>query len=249
LANINNELKRSNANLEEFAYAASHDMKEPIRKIHFFTDRLKTGLQDQLNEENQRYFERLETGAKRMGTLIDDLLLYSHISRGAAIEESVDLNQIITLVKEDMELAIEEKHAVIIVESLPKIKGHRRQLQQLFENLIGNALKYSKPGVAPHLWITSFKTTGSETSLRLTGSESDKHYYQIEVRDNGIGFDQADAERIFNVFTRLHGNTEYKGTGVGLSIVRKVAENHGGYAWAESNEGEGATFKVLLPAH
>ena len=249
LGNINNELKRSNANLEEFAYAASHDMKEPIRKIHFFTDRLKTGLQDQLNEENQRYFERLETGAKRMGTLIDDLLLYSHISRGAAIEESVDLNQIITLVKEDMELAIEEKHAVIIVESLPKIKGHRRQLQQLFENLIGNALKYSKPGVAPQLWIKSVRTTGNDISLSLTGNESDKHYYQIEVRDNGIGFDQADAERIFNVFTRLHGNTEYKGTGVGLSIVRKVAENHGGYAWAESKEGEGATFKVLLPAH
>jgi len=249
LEEMNKELKRSNQNLEEFAYAASHDMKEPIRKIHFFTDRLKNRLVDKLDAEDLRSFDRLETGANRMSTLIEDLLTYSHISRGVRNVELVDLNTTLSLVLLDMELIIEEKKASINVENLPIIEGHRRQLQQLFENLLGNALKYSKPDVDPEVRLTSTLIKGSQSELQLTGHIGEKLFHQIEISDNGIGFEDSDAERIFNVFTRLHGMAVYKGTGVGLSIVRKVAENHGGFVWAESKPDRGATFKLLLPAN
>lgn len=244
----NQELKRSNTNLEEFAYAASHDLKEPIRKIHYFTDRLRHRLTNKLDAEDLHYFKRLETGAKRMSTLIDDLLSYSHISRGANHEDLVDLNHTLALVEEDMELSIAEMGATLIVDPLPIIKGHRRQLQQMFENLVGNALKYNRPDVSPEIKITSKLIRGCDSALCFTSTQGEKMYYLIEVIDNGIGFDQEDAERIFNVFTRLHGMAEYKGSGVGLSIVRKVAENHSGFVVAESKLGEGAIFKILLPA-
>ncbi|HYH15704.1 MAG TPA: ATP-binding protein [Flavisolibacter sp.] len=243
----NKELERSNTNLEEFAYAASHDMKEPLRKIHFFADRLKVRLADKLVDEDRRYFERLEAGVSRMTTLIDDLLLYSHVNRGVSIMETVDLNQMLSFVMDDLELQIEEKGARVTAGHLPTTQGRPRQLQQLFENLIGNALKYSKPDVAPIITVTASVVKGSDTSLALSAEEANKPFHLIEVQDNGIGFEQADAERIFNVFTRLHGNTEYRGTGVGLSIVQKVVENHGGYIWAEGLPGQGATFKMLLP--
>lgn len=241
------ELKRSNQNLEEFAYAASHDLKEPIRKIHFFSDRIKERLSSKLDEEERRYFERMDVAAKRMSSLIEDLLLYSHVSRGVFSGEAVDLNDTLSHVLDDLELNIEEKSATVSVDPMPTIKGHSRQLQQLFENLVANALKYSKPNQSPLLSITSRLINGNQTPLKLVGEEERKQYHLIEVCDNGIGFSSEDAERIFKVFTRLHGNAEYKGTGVGLSIARKVVENHGGYIWAESSLGEGATFSVLLP--
>jgi len=241
------ELRRSNANLEEFAYAASHDLKEPIRKINVFTDRLRTTLQDQLNAQQKHYFERVEYAIGRMKGLIDDLLMYSYITKGATLEEEVNLNAKVGLVLQDLELEIEQKGASVTVEQLPTILGHRRQLQQLFQNLIGNALKYHQPGVAPKICISSKVVAGSETPVRLTGAEAARKYYLIEVQDNGIGFHQKDAERIFHVFTRLHANEEYKGTGVGLSIAQKVVQNHGGYIWADSTPGAGATFKILLP--
>lgn len=241
------DLKRTNQNLEEFAYAASHDMKEPIRKIQLFADRLKIELQDRLSENQVRLFARMERAAQRMGALIDDLLTYSHVSRGTQHVEAIDLNQKLSAVLEDLEVAIEEKQAEVSVEHLPTIKGHRRQLAQLFQNLVGNALKYSKAGEVPRIRISAKEVHGREIPLPLPPDEAAKAFHLIEVSDNGIGFAQDDAERIFNVFTRLHGNTEYRGTGVGLSIVRKVAENHGGYIWAESEEGKGATFRLLLP--
>ena len=243
----NKELERSNKELDNFTYAASHDLKEPIRKIHFFTDRLKTRLQSKLEDEDRRYFERLENGSSRMVTLIDDLLLYSHVNRGITLIETVDLNQMLSFVLDDLELHIEEKGAEIEVEVLPTIKGRPRQLQQMFENLIGNALKYSKEGIAPKIKITARLVYGKEMALQLGDIVTDKHFHLIEVKYNGIGFRQEDAERIFYVFTRLHGNGEYRGTGIGLSIVQKIAENHHGYIWAESIPGEGSTFKLLMP--
>jgi PAS domain S-box-containing protein len=248
LEKANEELKRSNTNLEEFAYAASHDMKEPIRKIHFFSDRIKQRLGNRLEGEDRRYFERLEAGTKRMSTLIDDLLLYSHVNRGKSSVEAVDLNQMLSFVLDDLELHIEEKGARVEIGPLPILQGRPRQLQQLFENLIANALKYSKEGVAPVVSISSRQIKGAEAGVHATVVNKDMMYYLIEVKDNGIGFEQADAERIFNVFIRLHGNAQYRGTGVGLSIVQKIVENHSGYIWAESRPGEGATFKMLLPA-
>ena len=242
------DLKRSNQNLEEFAYAASHDLKEPVRKIQFFADRLRVELDGSLSDSQQNTFKRMENAATRMGSLIDDLLMYSHVSKGVEQAENIDLNQKVKNVLEDLELEIQEKCAVIKVEELPTINGHRRQLQQLFQNLISNAIKYNKPGVNPEVHITSHTVKGKDTPLSLQAEEGNKNYHLIEVKDNGIGFEQEDADRIFNVFTRLHGNAEYKGTGVGLSIARKVVENHNGFIWAESGSGDGATFKILLPA-
>ncbi len=244
---LNQELKRSNDKLEEFAYAASHDMKEPIRKIQFFTDRLRKELEPTLNEEQSRLFGRIGHAATRMSTLIEDLLTYSHVSKGIPHLATIDLNQKVRNVLEDLELEIEEKGAKITVGSLPSITGHRQQIQQLFQNLLGNALKYSRPGIPPEIEISSRLVYGHETTLSLKGPEAENQYHLIEVNDKGIGFDQKDAERIFHVFTRLHGKTEYPGTGIGLSIVQKVVDNHNGHIWAESEPGKGSSFKVLLP--
>lgn len=243
------ELERSNRSLEEFAHAASHDMKEPIRKIHFFTDSLKKSLSSKLSSNEARMFERMENATKRMGMLIDDLLEYSHASYQPHEMETIDLNEKIQKVLEDLELTIEEKKAVITVEKLPVVRGFRRQLQQLFHNLIGNALKYNKPGQAPEVRIRSQVVKGQDAQVHLLPEELNKEFHLIEVSDNGIGFEQENAERIFQMFQRLHGKTEYPGTGVGLSIARKVVENHNGHIWAESEPGQGSRFKVLLPAY
>jgi signal transduction histidine kinase len=182
-----------------------------------------------------------------MNTLIDDLLLYSHVSRGASLEETVDLNQKVQLVLEDLEVVIAEKKASVTVENLPAIRGHRRQLQQLFQNLISNAIKYSKTGVPPEVHISGRTVNINEQNIPFNIESSGKQYVLFEVKDNGIGFSPEHAERIFNVFTRLHGRGEYAGSGVGLSIAEKVVQNHGGYIWAESTPGAGAKFSVLLP--
>ncbi|RYF82043.1 MAG: hypothetical protein EON98_11720 [Chitinophagaceae bacterium] len=242
------ELKRSNANLEDFAYAASHDMKEPIRKIHFFSDRLKHELADQLSDHQKQLFSRMEKATNRMRNLIDDLLAYSHVSKGIPDTEQIDLNQKVRNVLEDLELEVQERGAIVQVDDLPTISGHRRQMQQLFQNLIGNALKYSKPGEQPEIHISASVVKGKEIDANMGAEESNKSFHLIKVSDNGIGFDQKDAERIFNMFTRLHGNSEYRGTGVGLSIARKVVENHKGFITAESVPGHGSTFNIYLAA-
>ncbi|WP_018612273.1 ATP-binding protein [Segetibacter koreensis] len=241
------DLKRTNANLEEFAYTASHDLKEPIRKIHFFSTRIKERLKEKLEKDDIQVFERMENATKRMSALIDDLLEYSYLTKGSSYSEEVDLTQKVYQVLEDLELEIEEKHAKIIVEPLPAIKGHNRQLQQLFQNLISNSLKFTMPGTPPEIRISSTIADGSETSLKLSEEAKSKQYHQVELTDKGIGFEQKHADQIFKMFQRLHGKAEYAGTGIGLSIVRKVVENHHGYIWAESQPGKGATFKILFP--
>jgi PAS domain S-box-containing protein len=231
------ELRRSNRNLEEFAHAASHDLKEPIRKIHFFTSQLKAQLSNRLAEGEERSFSRIENATQRMGNLIDDLLLYSHVSQRPIDMENVDLNEKVQRVLDDLELDVQQKGAIISVDKLPVVQGYRRQLQQLFQNLISNALKYSKKDVPPRINISATEVT-----------EHEKSYHLITVKDNGIGFEQEYADKIFQMFTRLHGKGEYSGTGVGLSIVKKVVENHNGFIKVESTLGVGSTFNVLLPA-
>lgn len=242
LAAANKELQRSNARLEEFAHAASHDLKEPIRKIHFFTDRLKKQLADKLSGEDDRMFGRVEDASRRMNSLIDDLLLYSHVSQKAYEKATVDLNEQMRRVLEDLELNIEEKKAEIRLERLPEVQGHKRQLEQLFQNLLANALKYNRTDVTPQIQVTTRITTGEKAGL-VPGI----HYHVITIRDNGIGFEQAHAGKIFEMFQRLHGKNEYAGTGVGLSIAQKIAENHDGRITAESAPGEGAAFHLFLP--
>ena len=247
LVDINYALARSNANLEEFAHAASHDLKEPIRKIQTFMSRLKTQLADRLNAEHEFTLSRIESANERMGALIDDLLLYSHVSQRPYEKEEIDLNKKISKVLEDLELAIEQKRGIIKTDSLPIVKGYGRQLQQLFQNLIGNALKYSRPEVVPEVQITSSLIMGRDISLTLPQAEPQKQFHLITVKDNGIGFEQSEAERIFQMFHRLHGRVEYEGTGIGLSIVRKVVENHNGFVYAQGRPGSGASFFVGLP--
>lgn len=236
LNQTNSELKRSNANLEEFAHAASHDLKEPVRKILFFAQRLKEQLKDQLTETESFSFSRIENATQRMGNLIDDLLLYSHVSQRPHEKESIDLNVKMKNVLEDLELDIQEKNAKVQVGKLPMIKGYRRQLQQLFQNLISNSLKYSKAGETPRIDISAD-----------TAEENHNAYHVITIKDNGIGFEQQYENKIFQMFTRLHGKHEYSGTGVGLSIVKKVVENHNGFIRVESKLGEGSVFRVYLP--
>jgi signal transduction histidine kinase len=197
----------------------------------------------------KHYFDRMEAAASRMASLIETLLSYSVVSMQKEGDEEIDLNELLAVVLDDLELEIEEKKAMIKVGNLFTIKGHHRQLQQAFQNLIANALKYSKPGVVPEVTVNCDKLMGKDTSLALSEKDQEKTFYCVTIRDNGIGFKQEYAERIFNVFTRLHGMTQYQGTGIGLSIVRKVIENHNGHIWAESDVEQGAAFKVLLPVH
>lgn len=247
LAKANEELVRSNQNLEEFAHAASHDLKEPIRKVHVFSNLLKRSFTE-LNGEQKRLFERVEDATARMTLLVDDLLDYSHVSMGVDLLEQIDLNKKVQIVLKDLEIAVAEKEARITVGKLPTIKGHRRQLQQLFHNLIQNALKYSKKDTPPVILIDSEIVYGRDTLFEMPAADAGKLFHQIRVQDNGIGFEQLYAEQIFQMFKRLHGKSEYSGSGVGLAIVKKVVQNHNGYINAESRAGDGSVFKILLPA-
>jgi len=234
LKQSNLELLRSNTHLEEFAHAASHDMKEPVRKIHFFTNQLKNRLSAKLDTIDLDSLVRIENSTQRMAALIDDLLLYSHVSDLPLEKDQVDLNQRIEMVLEDLDLDIQESGASIEVDKLPVVEGYGRQLQQLMQNLISNSIKYAKAGVSPHILIKS-------------KPEQKPGYHCIEVCDNGIGFEQEYSERIFKMFARLHGKQEYSGTGVGLSIVKKVVENHNGQIEAVSELGKGSIFRIFLP--
>jgi len=247
LLQVNEQLKHSNAALEEFTRAASHDLKEPIRKVHFFMDHLRTHLEGRMTEEEETMFGRVENAAERMKLLVDDLLEYSHLNQSPKEKEEVDLNKKIELILSDLELLIKEKNAEIEVGKLPVIKGYRRQLQQLFQNLIGNSLKYSKPDVRPVIKISSRTIQGREAEIELSENLALQLFYLIEVNDNGIGFEQEYAEKIFELFQRLHGRNEYSGSGIGLAICKKIVENHHGFMRAESRAGEGATFYFFIP--
>jgi signal transduction histidine kinase len=241
------DLKRSNANLEDFAFAASHDLQEPLRKIHFFAHRIRTSYAEVLGEDGMDMFNRMEIATHRMRNLIDDLLEYSQTAQKPREQNDVDLNEIVTEVISDLEPVINEKKARITSDKLPVIKGDGPQLRQLFQNLLSNSLKYTNPERTPFISIRTETTTGRQSGFTLTAEYFSRRYHLIEIADNGIGFNQEDADKIFNVFQRLHGKNEYSGIGVGLAIVKKVVENHEGCIMAKGNPGEGAIFRILLP--
>jgi PAS domain S-box-containing protein len=247
LNHLNSELSKSNSHFEEFAYASSHDLQAPLRKISYYLEKLKSELGEHLKEKPLEHVNRIEISADRMNKLINDLLTFSYVSKGMGKEAEIDLNQQINEVLEDLELDVSKRGVRITVERLPKVRGNSRQFQQLFQNLISNSIKYTKPDVVPEIHISSFEVTGSEAKAILSIDAPDSKFHLIQLKDNGIGFELEYAEDIFKVFTRLHSTTEYPGTGVGLSIVQKVVKNHNGYIWAESKPGEGAIFKILLP--
>jgi light-regulated signal transduction histidine kinase (bacteriophytochrome) len=241
------ELKQVNDQLKQFTYAASHDLQEPLRKVTFFLNRLLSNIGPSLSEEDKRIAERVEHTTERMRSLINDLLAYSNTTLGARGSEEVDIAKIVNEVMDDMEVTIIEKGALVKIQQLPLVKGDKRQLRQLFQNLISNAVKYHKKGEVPQVHLLAELVMGEEIEALIPQERKRDFFHKIQVRDNGIGFHPDDGERIFRLFQRLHGKAEYPGTGIGLAIVQKVVENHNGYIWAESNPGEGATFNVLLP--
>ena len=244
LKRIAAELARSNAELEQFAYVASHDLQEPLRKIQAFGGRLATKFGDALGDQGKDYVQRMQNASERMQTLINDLLTFSRVRTKADPFVPVDLTQVVKEVLIDLEIRIEEVGAHVDVAALPTIDADPTQMRQLLQNLIGNALKFHRDDVAPEVKLYAHSLNGRQ---HLTENSPAGESCQIIVEDNGIGFDQQYAERIFEVFQRLHGRGEYEGTGVGLAVCRKIVERHGGTITATSNSQPGATFVVTLP--
>lgn len=247
----NQALNRSNASLQQFAYVASHDLQEPLRKVQQFGDILKTRYQKELGE-GVAYLERMQTAASRMSSLIRDLLSYSRIATERDMRTPVSLNQVIDSVLADLELIIAETGAQVTVEPLPVISGNTVQLGQLFQNLMSNALKFRRTDqngalVLPQIQVRTQTVVHANLPPSVKPARRSDRYYCIEVADNGIGFDEKYLDRIFQVFQRLHGKDQYVGTGIGLAICEKVVANHDGAITAKSQVGQGATFLVYLP--
>jgi len=241
------QLERSNRELQDFAYVASHDLQEPLRKIVVFGERLCERYAETIPPEARDYLERMRRAAQRMQTLINDLLAFSRVTTRARPFEPVDLGQVLREVLGDLEARIEQTGAVVSVEPLPVLEADALQMRQLSLNLLGNALKFRKPDVPPRVRVHA-EPVHERRSDR--GPESPPEpFYRISVEDNGIGFDEKYLDRIFNMFQRLHGRGEYEGSGIGLAIARKIVLRHGGHITARSRPGEGATFIVALPVH
>lgn len=232
------ELQRANRELQDFVYIASHDLQEPLRKIQAFGDRLISKYAQSLDEQGQDYVMRMRTAAERMQALIEGLLTFSRVTTKASPFVRINLNTIAAGVVNDLEWRIEQTGGKVEIDPLPTLHADPLQMRQLLQNLISNALKYHRPGVPPHVRITS----------SMEQSDDGLPFHQICIEDNGIGFDQKHVERIFGVFQRLHGRNTYDGTGIGLAICRKIVERHGGSITAHSAPGAGATFIVRLPA-
>ena len=232
------ELTRSNAELEQFAFVASHDLQEPLRKIRAFGDRLKMKCAQILAPESADYLDRMQNAAARMQTLINDLLTFSRVISRTEPFVTVDLAQVTREVLSDLEVRIEKTGATVEVNNLPKIQADPMQMRQLLQNLIGNALKFHLPDAKPKV-----KVNGQI----LTNGSSEDPFCQLTVQDNGIGFDEKYIDKIFAVFQRLHGRQEYEGTGIGLAVCRRIVDRHKGNITAKSKPGEGATFTVQLP--
>jgi PAS domain S-box-containing protein len=237
------ELSRSNEELEQFAYVASHDLQEPLRKIQAFGDRLRNRFKEILPDLGKEYVERMQVSADRMRRLIDDLLTFSRVTTQARPFALLDLEKLTREVVSDLDESINQYGGRVEIADLPHIHADPTQMRQLFQNLIANAIKFHRVNVPPIVAIR-----GERVDIPLTDSNGEPvPTCRILVQDNGIGFDEKYLDRIFQVFQRLHGRDEYEGTGVGLAICRKIAERHGGAIAATSRVGEGSTFIVTLP--
>ncbi len=240
------ELNKSNRELEEFAYVASHDMQEPLRKISTFGNRLKTQLSGQLGEDGNLYLSRMLGASENMRNLIDNLLEFSKVSRNKQPYEPTNLNHILNQVMDDLDMRIAESDATVTVEPpLPEIEAIPSQMRQLFFNLLQNAIKFRKKDTP--LIITVGNRQLDEKERKSYQLPEGSVYYAITVGDNGIGFEQQYAERIFQLFQRLEGKSEYPGTGIGLSICRKIVANHSGQIFAKSVPAMGTVFTIILP--
>jgi signal transduction histidine kinase len=231
------ELEQSNHELENFAYVASHDLQEPLRKVITFADRLQKNYETQLDDRGVDYLSRMQIASRRMQSLIQDLLAYSRLTTRAIPYEDVPLDQVVSDLLSDLEIPISESGATVVVDNLPVVKADALQMRQLIQNLLSNALKFKREGVAPKIRIRG----------RLEEANGSSPMHVLTVEDNGAGFDPQHADRIFDIFQRLHSHTEYEGTGIGLAICRKIVERHGGSIHASSSPENGTQFTVMLP--
>jgi PAS domain S-box-containing protein len=242
LARALDHLRARNRELREFASAASHDLQEPLRKIQTFASLLSERFGEQLHPQARDWLSRMDSAAARMAELVADVLTYSRISQQRVPASMCDLGAIVAEVLGDLEVAIARDLARVEVGPLPVVAGDPTQFRQLLQNLVGNALKYRHPDRAPHVRVSA-----ARVELPLAGTESTAPHWRIEVADNGIGFEPRYAEHIFGAYKRLHDHGTYAGTGMGLAIVRRVAERHGGRAFARGVPGEGAVLSIELP--
>jgi signal transduction histidine kinase/CHASE3 domain sensor protein len=241
------ELQRSNQDLEQFAYVASHDLQEPLRKIRAFGDRLTTKYQSKLEEQGSDYVARMQSAAARMQVLIEELLSFSRVSRPGIFSENLDVNDLIAEIRDDLETQIRREKATLVAGKLPNIRGERSQIKRLLQNLISNGIKFHKNDKGSRVEVTGSIVRGGDVQNEFHVQLPKLKYARIEVKDDGIGFDEKYLEKIFTIFQRLHGRTEYEGTGIGLAICRKIVANHGGFITARSEETKGSIFIVILP--
>ncbi|ARK10872.1 PAS domain-containing sensor histidine kinase [Fibrivirga algicola] len=244
---IQQQLLESNQSLEQFAGVASHDLQEPLRKVQSFGNLLASQYGPQLGESGQDLIQRMQSAADRMAILIRDLLAYSRLSSQPDVSKPVDMSLLVSEVLTDLETRINEQKAVIDVAPLPTIKGNALTLRQLMQNLLSNALKFSRPNALPYVYVTAEMVSSKQVTSPLPTTQVDT-YWAIRIIDNGIGFDDRYKDRIFGAFQRLHNRNTYPGTGIGLAIVKKVVEQHQGTIDARGRVGSGSTFTVYLPA-
>jgi light-regulated signal transduction histidine kinase (bacteriophytochrome) len=233
-AAVRKELERSNRELQDFAFVASHDLQEPLRKIRSYGDRIKTRLSENLDPISEQDLGRMLNAAERMQGLINDILALSRVSSKPQAFVPTNLNTVLDEVLDDLEIKMQQSRAIVKREPLPTIEADPVQMRQLFQNLLGNALKFIRPDSSAELSVLNMPTT-------LPGTIG------IAFGDNGIGFDDKHAEKIFTVFQRLNTRSEYEGSGVGLAICRRIVERHGGQIEAKGVVGQGAIFTVVLP--
>lgn len=242
VAERTDDLARSNEDLQQFAHVASHDLKEPLRKISIFCDLLTNEQNSSLSEQGKRYLEKIAHSSNRMSNMIEGILAYSTGDFNEPDYESIDLTYLLQGVLTDLEMVIQQKDAKIDYHHLPVIQGNPFLLQQLFYNLLNNSLKFSNPSVKP---VITIQSNYVDKANQVQSNPSD--YLHLEFKDNGIGFNPAYAEKIFGIFTRLHAKDKFEGTGLGLALCKKIVQRHGGKIYAESEEGKGATFHIILP--
>jgi PAS domain S-box-containing protein len=239
LQDSNEQLKRSNEDLQQFAHVTSHDLKEPVRKIKMYGDILNTSFANYLPDKGKDYLLRIDKAANRISAMIDGVLTYATIEVSDQFLREINLNDVMSNIVEDLEIPIQENQATIKFSGLPSIKGYPTLIHQLFYNLINNSLKFRKPDVAPSIELIFNEING------LHNEHGD--YFELNLRDNGVGFDPAYSERIFESFTRLHPKDKFEGTGLGLALCRKIVLRHNGVITASSELNKGATFSIFFP--
>lgn len=246
LAATNKNLQKSNAELAQFAYIASHDLQEPLRKIRTFSQMLESRLGNKIDDQSRKYLQKIYYSSTRMNDLIRDVLSYSELVKENEIFEAVDLNKVVENILTDYELIIEQKQATIQYTDLPTLEAIPLQMSQLFGNLVGNALKFTRNDVNPVINITASRLLDED--LYNSSLSRDLAYYKIQVADNGIGFKKEYSSQIFNIFQRLHRKSEFEGTGIGLAMCKKIVLNHHGDIHAQGSSENGAIFNIFLPA-